>query len=710
MSGLRRAVRHPDRGRDPHVHARTLASDRLLEPLLPDELVWLDAHLGRCATCREFAAGIAADQALLATLRDAPATPPRDLGARLAGALDAEVREAIRAGRRVPDHRPAASRPISVRHDPSGIRGRNVPPPAVEFDLVAGPPARRARTRSAPRTSLAFTGLAAAAILAILALPILTAPDGRFALGPGPSPTANVAANPGPTPMRVAAGPIAWVQRGSDGRYVLNSAPVDEVCPGVDASACGTLDGTAHAVVSLDVVPSSVVLGKRGDVAVVVGGDAVYAVNMPAVARPTPEPTTSTSPSPAATPARTGASTTPPVDTPVPSGSPAVTPGSSASAPATPTVSVASTTQPEPTPTASAAAGGSAPPSGAPSATPGATPAEATPGATDSGLPSETPAAPSSTPVAGSSATPPASAAPTPSPVPTPDVTIPPATPAPTAAQTLAIASGVVVVGAAASYSTDGHWVAFSARPSDGSSGPDVYAWRVGSARATPITHDGVSQFSGWYGGRILLSRTVVDDVPATRDASPDAVVARAYLADPATGDAQAIAGVAWRPVVDPTQRRVAFWRGLFAWSEDDHTWMPSQGRLVIGDWEELQDGSGGSVDKVPWSASIADGAAWDVDWDPSGRRLAVWIAEGAGDLAGRLTLFTVQSDGSLGSAVVKEAPALGAFSLDADRLAWATPPGQDGAGSSISVFAWNENGAGHLVSNPAGGSILVAP
>ena len=66
----------------------------------------------------------------------------------------------------------------------------------------------------------------------------------------------------------------------------------------------------------------------------------------------------------------------------------------------------------------------------------------------------------------------------------------PTATPAPTLAANLAIVSGVKVVGQSASYSPDGDWFAFTARPSDGSTGPDIYVWRVGDelARRSPTT------------------------------------------------------------------------------------------------------------------------------------------------------------------------------------------------------------------------------
>ena len=80
------------------------------------------------------------------------------------------------------------------------------------------------------------------------------------------------------------------------------------------------------------------------------------------------------------------------------------------------------------------------------------------------------------TPSASSSptATPSVSAPPsrTPSPVATPSVATPTDTPAPTLARALAIISDVVIVGGAPIYSPDGEWLAFSARPAHGRTGP----------------------------------------------------------------------------------------------------------------------------------------------------------------------------------------------------------------------------------------------
>ncbi|MCI0582457.1 MAG: hypothetical protein L0227_06100, partial [Chloroflexi bacterium] len=70
-----------------------------------------------------------------------------------------------------------------------------------------------------------------------------------------------------------------------------------------------------------------------------------------------------------------------------------------------------------------------------------------------------------------------------------------PGSPVPTPAGAIAIATGVMVVGDVA-YSEDGRWLAFSAAPSDGSTGPDLYLWSVGEASATAVTSDHLTYFS----------------------------------------------------------------------------------------------------------------------------------------------------------------------------------------------------------------------
>ena len=48
--------------------------------------------------------------------------------------------------------------------------------------------------------------------------------------------------------------------------------------------------------------------------------------------------------------------------------------------------------------------------------------------------------------------------------------------------------------------------LAFSAMPDDGSTGPDVYIWSPGDAKAQAITNDHESYFASWSGNRIVVS------------------------------------------------------------------------------------------------------------------------------------------------------------------------------------------------------------
>jgi hypothetical protein len=59
---------------------------------------------------------------------------------------------------------------------------------------------------------------------------------------------------------------------------------------------------------------------------------------------------------------------------------------------------------------------------------------------------------------------------------------------------------------------------------------------------------------------------------------------------------------------------------------------------------------------------------------------------------------------------VIADVPALAGFSIGDGRLAWATPPGQDGEGSRVQVLAWSGADAGRIESQPGTGSepILV--
>ena len=157
------------------------------------------------------------------------------------------------------------------------------------------------------------------------------------------------------------------------------------------------------------------------------------------------------------------------------------------------------------------------------------------------------------------------SASPT-APTPSPSIAI-----SPQPGGAIEIASNVVVVGSAA-YSPDGTHVAFSARPADGSTGPDVYLWTAGEPTAHALTKDHDARFASWTTAGILVSR-VVNAVPRTT------------LLDPATGAETPVAiGEAWLPVVDPTGMVGAWWAGTVR-RNDAGDWVPDHGSLVIGQW-----------------------------------------------------------------------------------------------------------------------------
>src|SRR5664279_1472079 len=134
---------------------------------------------------RRMADSFAADRARILALRDELPIPPRDLGARLSRALDVEVRRAVREDAR---------------------KGR---------ESVVGSP------------SFALAGIAVAAVLAIVFLPLLIAGFGVGNRSTVPGPVGN--GGPAATPMAVRSQVVSWVQREADGTYVLTSATVDRV-------------------------------------------------------------------------------------------------------------------------------------------------------------------------------------------------------------------------------------------------------------------------------------------------------------------------------------------------------------------------------------------------------------------------------------------------------------------------------------------------
>ncbi|HUP54104.1 MAG TPA: hypothetical protein VM408_01250 [Methylomirabilota bacterium] len=587
-------------------------AERMAGDLRDDEGTWLDEHVTGCAACAGLATQYAADRDALRTLRDIAPEPPRDLWARTAAAIEREAggpapREAGRRPSRIPIGALSGIAVIAVVVGVSTLSGGFFTP-------------NQAPLSEKPSDMTSTTG-------------------GEAGSEPGIAQA---------TPFSVSAGEVQWVDTAANGSLGYNKAPVDEVCPTEDTSACPTLEDASREGLAIVNKPHTIIESPTNGKAVAVsdagagGGDELIIFDLPE-ASPTPRSTPSESPTPTPTPVLSAS------------------------------------------PTASAPASPSAPSSAEPtSATPSA------PDASESPTPSPSPVDTTATP----------SEPPAPSPTPSPLLS-----PTPSIAANIAIASDIELVGESAAFSADGRWFAFTARPDDRSRGPDVYLWQVGDASARPITTDGTTVFASWDGNEIVASRPrPMGSKSAVGDAVPDTI-----RIDPATGT-ETPAGDVWRPVVDPTRTRAIGWNGSLTESADGATWAPGVGKLELSDWtaggaDTQANGQDGRV--------VADAAAagFDVRWDEAGDWVAIWVADPGDPSVGRLSLYEVDTArGTLD--LPKDAPAgvpaLPGFSIGEGRLAWATPPGQNGEGSRVHIVAWNEDGVGAIESAPGEDVIII--
>jgi hypothetical protein len=296
----------------------------------------------------------------------------------------------------------------------------------------------------------------------------------------------------------------------------------------------------------------------------------------------------------------------------------------------------------------------------------------------------------------------------------TPPASIEPPTQSPTPAGTVEIARGLDVVETTAAYAPDGSAFAFTARPSDGSHGPDIYLWTVGEAEARPITTDHRSVFGSWEGDLIVGSTVVTSDDGVTNNPA-------AFAIAPDGHEAVLLpqAGLAWRPVVDPTGGAAIYWTGALEPTDDGVGWRTVAGRLVVGRWNAGSDASGeplatpltGDQSVELAETTIAEGplADWDARWDETGTRLAVWVADADDPAVGRLSLYVVNPiDGQidLANPPLPNERALAGFSITDGRLAWAAPAGNSGKAKHVRILAWTNKGFGQVES--AAGDVLL--
>jgi hypothetical protein len=139
-----------------------------------------------------------------------------------------------------------------------------------------------------------------------------------------------------------------------------------------------------------------------------------------------------------------------------------------------------------------------------------------------------------------------------------------------------AILEDAVGVGAPAAWSSDGQMLAFSAMPSDGSRGPDLFIWRPGDLRAARLTSDQGTYFASWSGGRIVASRVTVNE-----SGLPEVTT---WVIDPVSGDERAVDSPAmWLPQVNAPGTHAIAWQGSLAWRANTVT--PEVGGLYLVEW-----------------------------------------------------------------------------------------------------------------------------
>lgn len=603
MSLGRGRVRRPDDWPSSHVRARADLSDRLDSSLDPAEANWLASHLEGCPDCRSTADAYEAQRLELRELRDRIPTPPRDLWARTAAAIEAESR--FRDG----------------RARTTGWRDRRILAPFVAIT---------------------------AALVVVVAVAALTSSQ-RFDVGDGARSPGQVAraseastANADgslPTATKIpVTKKIAYVARDPGGSFTIKTRNVDAVCPGTSTTPCDDGTATVDHPVALD-QSASTVFGSSDNTRLIV-------VNDPSAAN---------------------------------SGSISVVP----------IASDAPTTNPAPTSSVATA-----------SSSPSASPSTVAP-------PSTTP--PSSPPKA--SETPTVS----PTPVASVEVTAKPGGP-------IEIASNVVLVGQSAAYSPSGSWFAFTARPVDGTAGPDIYVWKVGDARARAVTTDHRSEFGSWTDD-VMVGSTIVDapngsGTPATSHLQPST-----YLLDPATNGVTPLpqTGQAWRPAVDPSGRLAVYWAGTVR-STGTAGFAPDAGRLVLGDWGTgsaapsdglLPTPLKGDQSAARHETTIAVGRLddWDARWDATGTHLAVWIADPQQPNVGTLSLYAVDSfDGKidLKKPLLDRETAIAGYSIGNGQLVWAAPAADGSAtGAQMKLLAWTDEGVG-MVDTVTGPVIVI--
>jgi hypothetical protein len=183
---------------------------------------------------------------------------------------------------------------------------------------------------------------------------------------------------------------------------------------------------------------------------------------------------------------------------------------------------------------------------------------------------------------------------------------------------------------------------------------------------------------------------------------------------NPATGQSTRLVGLdGWRPVVDPAGHWVVYWSGSLAFDPGSGVWQPLQGQLEVASWPTVStapDGQTGAAAGRPLPfTNVTD---WEVRWDDAGQHLGVWVADPDNPGLGSLSLVTIDptsgETSSAAPALLSATPAARGFALKDGQLVWASPPGQDGQGSLLSILAWTGPNAGKRTVESVGTGLLI--